>query len=85
MMIGFEYHADNMIRALYSSLKSLDFKSPYRYFDLHVGEEDPAEDVHKMVTANLINEFVNEGNKKEFLAYLIKGYKLNYEWGNSLL
>ena len=85
MMIAFEYHADNMIRALYTSLKNLNFKSPYRYFDLHVGEEDPAEDVHKMVTANLINEFVNEGNKQEFLVYLIKGYKLNHEWGNSLL
>jgi 2-haloacid dehalogenase len=85
MMIAFEYHADNMIRALYGSLKKVKFQSPYRYFDLHVGDEDPAEDVHKMVTANLINEFVNENNKEEFLLYLVKGYGLNHEWGNSLM
>jgi hypothetical protein len=84
-IIAFEMHAEEVIKALWSSLDRL-FphvdKHSLKYFELHVGELNPVEEYHVEMTAKMVEMMVPLSGYEYFLNSFITSYKLNYDWSN---
>src|SRR3954469_19138890 len=82
-MIGFECHAEAMIRALWDALcASFDLPHDERlvYFWGHVGGHSPAEAVHVEMTRMMVAELVPPEQADEFIELCIAAYALNFHW-----
>jgi hypothetical protein len=82
-MIGFECHAEGMIKALWDAVCS-SFDLPQDeglvYFWGHVGGPSPAESVHVEMTRMMVAELVPPDKREEFIELCLEGYALNYHW-----
>jgi len=60
-MVSFEAHAEVIIHALWDAICRVFIcdKESLTYFNLHVGDEDPAEAYHVQMVSNLLNRLVN--------------------------
>jgi hypothetical protein len=81
-MVAFEKHAGRMIEALWDILEKLHEtdKEKLKYFYIHVGGDDPAEEYHVKMTGRMIEETINPRDSLRFFDSFVDAYRLNYEW-----
>lgn len=82
-MIAFEMHAEQMITALWEGLANIFpnvSKERLRYFNAHVGGDDPAEAYHVMMTTKLMENVLVEDSEELFFSSWKKYYVLNFQW-----
>lgn len=86
-MIAFELHAASMIDSLWGAITAITNlpRKELRYFDLHVGEDDPAEKYHVEMALRLIELVVPPHKHDRFLAEFRAAYQLNFEWCHALI
>lgn len=82
-MVAFEYHAGQMIEALWNSL-SAQFNiamDELSYFKTHVGGNDPSEPYHIKMTCSMIESFVRSDSELDtFLQLFREAYSTNVRW-----
>lgn len=86
-MVAFELHAGNMIEALWSSVSQLHPEIPkesLKYFETHVGGDDPQEEYHKQLTKKMTESLVPKDKTTLFLKEFIRCYELNLNWCNDI-
>jgi hypothetical protein len=85
-MVAFEMNAERMISGLYESLKNL-FPltiNKLKYFEVHVGGDDPAEAYHIDTTSRLIASVVDDTNRGHFLHCFSTACAINRDWCESI-
>lgn len=86
MMTSFEFHAERMIKELWSSLKDSTgcCDEELRYFVGHVGGNDPAEAYHVKMTQKLITTLVGS-NVRAFKRAFLECYSFHFDWCHSIV
>lgn len=81
-MVTFELHAERMITSLWETVAnsfSVE-KRHLKYFDTHVGGDDPAEAYHVQMTKNLVDATVEPNTVERFKAEALRQYFLHIQW-----
>jgi len=83
--VAFERHAEYVITALWSRLSALYglHKSEFPYFDVHIGDEDPGEFYHVVMTEALIEKLVGD-RLAEFLPAFERYFRTHIQWSTSI-
>ena len=86
-MVAFENHAESMIEALWETLSQMfDVdRDELTYFRVHVGGDDPAEQHHVRMTAEMIDLLVDPEDIDIFVGHFEECYRLNFNWCRSLV
>ena len=86
MMTSFEFHAERMIKELWSSLKDSTGcgDEELRYFVGHVGGDDPAEAYHVQMTEKMMATLVGS-NVRGFKRAFLECYGLHFNWCHSIV
>ncbi len=84
-MVAFENHAEQIIKAFGKYLKTYSSNKKLVYFELHVGAENPAEEIHVQLTRDLINLVVDNKNKESFYEAFRQAYQLNHQWACDII
>jgi hypothetical protein len=81
-MVTFELHAERMITSLWETVaQSFPVeKHRLKYFDSHVGGDDPAEAYHVQMTKNLVDAVVEPNKIERFKAEALRLYFLHIQW-----
>lgn len=82
-IIAFEMHAEQIIIALWDVLiKLYPHIAPkdLKYFDLHVGANNPAEEYHIAMTKEMTNLLTLGHDSDSLFNFFHQSYKLNYNW-----
>jgi hypothetical protein len=86
-MVAFELHAAILIDSLWKATSAITNlpRQELRYFDLHVGGNDPAEKYHVEMTMHLIDRVVPSRKHALFLWEFRNAFQLNFNWCNALV
>ncbi|MBK5551298.1 MULTISPECIES: hypothetical protein [unclassified Pseudomonas] len=81
-MVSFEMHANTMISALWDAVSSsygVD-RNQLKYFECHVGGDDPAEAYHVAMTRQMVDLLVSPEDEAQFVSDSLKAMQENINW-----